>query len=305
MYAFCPRKYWHRYIGHWFGWTDHAHERTRLNYRLTKLESIPTWIGKRVHSGISSYLSGDLDIDIVRSRTLELMQSEFKVSEGPVRGPKLFKLQEHFYDTISGRSELEEAQTRVAEALDAFLKTGYRTDFEKARSAGRFTFKEDDLRTWPDRELFLPELGMDLESVPIYANPDCVFQHKDDGFVILDWKTGRQPGAEDRQVITPQLALYVLWLRHRHAGAGECPPDRIEAYECYLPEDELFGRALSEDDLQRTVRQTRNEILKLRKLSDHERYNIVPEKRCEAKSGQATCGSCPFRFREVCRDSAI
>jgi DNA helicase-2/ATP-dependent DNA helicase PcrA len=60
---------------------------------------------------------------------------------------------------------------------------------------------------------------------------DAVFGNPDDGFDVVDWKTGQPPrSAEERQAVAVQLAAYRLaW-----AALGDIPLEKVRAAFYYV-----------------------------------------------------------------------
>ena len=53
LFESCRRAYFLHYYLSWAGWEDYAPKRSRLAYRLKKIQSIDAYVGSRVHDEIS------------------------------------------------------------------------------------------------------------------------------------------------------------------------------------------------------------------------------------------------------------
>lgn len=291
----CPRKYWYRYVGHWNGWLESAAAEARTAWHAGKKESLSTWLGKRVHQGIATYLAGPEDIESIIARQEARMREEFDSSRrGTIDGadPRAFALIEHYLREPLPDDVLENQVDQLAECLRALAQPsadGFdpRALIAEAKRHGRFFAVE---RPDPDRDMLsfaLPELGLPLA---VYAMPDFLLD-TGEHLLLIDWKTGHGPTACS-EALSDQLRIYALRLEHserRAAWSGRT----IEAYEFHLPRRVWSGRAVDAADREGATLMLRNATSEL--LSLRGDTPSIPKAAMPAKPDQVVCGNCSFR----------
>ncbi len=57
LFRTCPRAYYYNYYGYWDGWSYRADDKTKLIYRLKKLQSMVLWAGSTVHDILEDILN--------------------------------------------------------------------------------------------------------------------------------------------------------------------------------------------------------------------------------------------------------
>ncbi len=116
LFRSCPRAYYYNYYAYWNGWSYKADAKTKLIYRLKKLQSTALWAGSIVHDVIQDFLELKQKIAISPSQP-ELHEVHYEL---------LHLINLHQCETTSYTGELKEkaalelsALKQVAQAIDA------------------------------------------------------------------------------------------------------------------------------------------------------------------------------------------
>lgn len=161
---------------------------------------------------------------------------------------------------------------------------------ERARREGRAMVERFFLELWPayaSRRYVQHEghTGFVAGRVKVRLRPDLVTRGPE-GLLISDWKTGRDPGADD----SLQLSTYLLWAAR---GLGE-PAERASAEVVLLADGARHPTRRSEAQLAATERRIQASARAMLRLDGFEDATPAPG---------AHCAEC--RFATVCDRAAI
>ena len=207
-FAECPRAYWFHYYGSWGGWDAATGLETRELYVLKNLSSRWQWAGSTVHEAIRHMLnrsrfSGDAQsLDRLLDETRRRSRTQFAASreKGYWRDPKRIPgLVEHEYAEPVPPEEWKRIWDELIEgSIRGFYGSG---TLERIRAIP------------PKRWLTVDELdSWTFEGTKVWVAIDFAYRDEDDRIHVLDWKTGKERGADHMQVA--QYALYALSLIH-------------------------------------------------------------------------------------------
>lgn len=288
----CKRKYWFQYYGYWNGWSHTCDERTRSIYVLRKLKSRQTWVGELVHNSVERALrmirSGRTPNPTELSDNLiNRMRTEFKFSrakrywENPKEYPGLL---EHEYEAGIPDEDWQALAEHARKCLTNFFASPYYTEMSRLAPDRWLTIEDKE-----DSYFF-------AEGVKVWTIPDCAFR-RDQGAVIIDWKTGKADGEAD----PVQLPLYAMYVSHK----WKFKPQEITTVEYNLgagvqrvsvPTEEHFTAVRAR--IAESVRAM--QALLTSTLQD----NIAkPEHAFSVTNDLAVCKRCPYR--KVCLDSPL
>lgn len=155
-------------------------------------------------------------------------------------------LSEHFYgENID--DQLEPTIEKVISNLTNFIASEWGEKVVDLIKNHHAVYIENPKK--PDFEAMkvLTEVLDGLKNVNIMANPDFWVVLWDKKFILLDWKTGKQP--LDPLGITDQLKVYALKLLLKSKKEAKLDDYQILAYEVYLPSLAVYGWEVQEQDI--------------------------------------------------------
>jgi len=217
----CRRAYFYTYYGSWGGWSAPAGSEVRELYVLKKLSSRWQWAGSVVHDALKQVLTraratGELKpLEEVLESTRRRARAQFAVSREKSywrEASRIVGLTEHEY----AEPVKDEDWKRLYEAvIDGSLRAFYASET-----------LEEIRRTPRDRWLTVDELdSWYFEGTKIWAAVDFAYRDRDGRVHLLDWKTGKERGADHLQVGT-----YALYARQK----WDAPPDGVVGGLVYL-----------------------------------------------------------------------
>ena len=201
-FAECPRAYWFHYYGSWGGWNVASGPGTRELYVLKNLSSRWQWAGSVVHEAIRHMLSrsrftGDRkSLDRLLEETRRRSRTQFAASreKGYWRDPKRIPgLVEHEYAEPVGPEEWKRVWDELIEGSLVSFYGSQTFDRIRAIPASRW-LTVDELDSWS------------FEGTKVWVAIDFAYRDEDERVHVLDWKTGKERGADHMQVA--QYALY-------------------------------------------------------------------------------------------------
>lgn len=284
--ASCPRKYYFQYYGYWGGWLAGADPRTREIYILRNLNTLPLWVGQKIHACIDHTIQNlrwgqpSLAVDKIIEVTLTKMRQEFVNSYyGRYReNPKSRGFFEHEYGLGRGEDDWRDATAQVERCLRTFYG-----------SAVYAALRELPRTAWLEAEEWA---SFTLDDVRVWVKLDCAFRDAEGRVVIYDWKTGRQLAADT----SLQLSCYALYAAQRWGADAS----RVLAREYNLYHDELREFAVRAEDLAATVTYIRARIEDMRLLlADAATNTPLPEEAFAQTQDLGRCRRC--NFLKVCR----
>ena len=279
----CARAYWFHYYGSWGGWDAAAGAAVRELYVLKNLSSRWQWAGSVVHEALRHMLSrtrltGDrkgLD------RLLEEVRQRTRVQWGASRDKSYWRdpkrvpgLVEHEY----GEPVPPEEWKRVwDELIERSIRAFYASDtFDRIRAIP------------PDRWLTVDELDTwSFEGTKVWVAIDFAYRDADDRVHVLDWKTGRERGADHLQ-----LGIYALYAQRKWG----VPPESVVAGLVYLgSEAERVEVSVDAAALEAAQRKMRESIAGMRERLDDPLRNVAAMERFPQIEDRTACRRCPFR----------
>ncbi len=307
MYEQCPQRWWWRYIGHWNGWRRDADYASQTAYKLGKLESYSSWVGKRTHEGVSSLIQNFEDPEIVISVLLSRMQTEFKKSRnippnqfGPAKD---FRLREHYFGQFIS---LEDALASVEDnllAFNYFCQTNPQANFIK-KFAETIQYNRFFLIDSVDLNINSRYVNFELndvliKSVKYWAAPDFAIELEDKTLLIIDWKTGKKPRKHVKEA-SIQLLAYALFIKLKYPEVYE-RISYFDLYEVHIPDFFMTGGKYDKEIVSEQSEFYNNLILKAQFSYELYQEHIEKENVLFApKSSIDKCKNCSFL--EICEE---
>lgn len=266
------------------------------------------WMGEKTHYLISDYLNAvqswnPVDVDTIKLHIAQEMREEFQFSKNKdfseLKFDDFWWLSEHFYwENVDDR--LEEVIEKVLNNLDQFILSEWWKkviDFIKKKYLVYIEHPR-----FPDFDAMRIDLEWiaTLSNVNIMASPDFWVVVWENEYLILDWKTGKDPF--DSSVLTDQLKVYALKLLLKATkGKTNLMNTKISAYEVYLPSLSVYGGEVKQEDIDDIVQ-------KIWKDVDFQKKFLVNEDPLANKPLDSTVFSRTFQkqkcehctFRQVC-----
>jgi len=184
----------------------------------------------------------------------------------------------------------------------------WEADLEEIERQVRGLFDNDvflRLSRVPERIVEIEELQqMRVGDVPVWVSLDVLVRDGDGGFVVIDWKTGREHNAE---VVAKQLGVYGAYVLDRYLGqtpgaSTDAAVSRVRAMYVNTRENSYETRDLSRDMLDSTVATVQESAALMRaKLVDVPQNSAREADFPRVEVGSSECGRCHFR-RECGRE---
>lgn len=284
----CSRKYaYHYYFSH-NGWFRDSAELARDAYRLKKITNLPMLFGEIVHTIIETTIknydkTGHIpdEASLIQHLRQQLnsafIDSTKKEEEWRAR-PKHFKmLHEIYYYGRLEPSAIAEIEQRIASCIHNFLTSESFTALTRKREIK--LLQSEEFRT------------MTLKGVMVYIVIDFLYQDlKNDKWVIVDWKTGKE-NLEDRY----QLALYALYLKEKY----KVPLEKIEIRNEYLLTGTQQSNGMTEIDLEHVLERMDMSLLEMGKyIIDDDTNQPVDLDYFPKTEQEFKCARC--NYKELC-----
>jgi CRISPR/Cas system-associated exonuclease Cas4 (RecB family) len=282
-FASCPRAYWFHYYGSWGGWEAATGPPTRELYVLKNLSSRWQWAGSVVHEAIRHMLNrsrftGDRKaLDQLLEETRRRSRSQFAGSRDKSywRDPKRIPgLLEHEYAEPVPSEEWKRIWDEVIEgSIRAFY--GSQT-FERIRAIP------------PARWLTVDELdSWSFEGTKVWVAIDFAYRDEDERVHVLDWKTGKERGADHMQV-----AQYALYAQQK----WQAPPELVVGGLVYLGHGaDRVDVAVDAPALEAAQARMRESIAGMKAQLDDPLRNVASKDRFPQIEDRDACKRCPFR----------
>jgi hypothetical protein len=221
----CRRAYFYAYYGSWGGWEAPSGSEVRELYVLKKLSTRHQWAGSVVHDALKQVLTrakatGEVrPLEKVLEQTHAKARAQFTSSRSKSywrESSRIVGLLEHEY----AEPVKDEDWKRIYETvIDGGLRAFYASEtFEEIR------------RTPRDRWLSVDELDQwFFEGTKVWLAVDFAYRAGDGKVHLLDWKTGRERGADHVQVGT-----YALYARQK----WDVLPDGVVGGLVYLVQED-------------------------------------------------------------------
>ena len=284
VFSECPRQYYYRHYGSWGGWDEAADPRTRQIYVLKQLGNRFTLAGQVVHEVVADVLNKhrygyEVSLETAQADALERLREAFKQSrafayrDSPRDAKGLF---EHEYAEPIPDSEWRRMKDRVMKCLEHFYASQIR---EIILQVG--------IENW------LPIDAMDsfeFEGVTVYVAPDFAIKNMQGNALLIDWKTGRTEGHDDRM----QIVCYGLFARAKWG----IDPARAVGELHYLLTRQNAIVTLDEMSLDEGMELMRASIHGMRSLLSDPEQNMGDEDAFPRIDDPMVCERC--NYRKIC-----
>ena len=285
-FSYCKRKYYLSYYESWGGWNSWAAPRKQLAYFLKNRQFVVTWVGDVVHKAIKYAIQNceQNNQEYVIESLKKRLQKDFdnsKLFTRETAKPKDLWLFEHYKSTdpdVEFNVEKAELCLRNFFGSDAFQ------EIKIAKESNSILYlDEGDIK----------KMLFQMDGLPIYAIPDLCYKKQDGSYTIIDWKTGKSKEEE----LTMQLKLYAL--RLQYVDKIDLAKNEVNAYVFYLPENEMKGRNVLQEDIESIGEYARSSFSRMREMLTDIENNVPMEESCFPKTEHVNkCTSCVFH--EMC-----
>ena len=285
----CLRRYYLQHYAFWGGWEPGSD--AREIYIQKKLTSRPQWIGITVHEAAEWVLG-------------EVRRGHYP---RPDRVVERFSRQARRMVDESARGLYKIRPKRSPGFVDHYYGQGtspdaWEADFEEIARQIRGLFDNPvflRLTRVPGRIVEVERLEqLSIGDVPIWVSLDVLVADGDGGFVVIDWKTGRE---HDAETVARQLGVYGAYVIDRYIGhdpalAPQQIIARIKAMYVNLRESSYETRPLDAPTLTQTLAIIRESAGRMRELLVDVEQNVANvEDFPMLAEGSAPCGRCAFR----------
>ena len=309
----CPRKYFYKHYCSYQGWNGGSRQNdteARESYFWKNRASVSSWIGTKIHEGISRLLaSRGLDVKDVVLEMVKVMQDEWLISSergrklrdlGPLasRFPKNFLLMEHCWGDIDSEV-LEECLDKTETSLMAFKELAIRDEFFEAKGAGRYACTEEsteDGKPKAFRSIEIEASDIQDKKVNVWAMFDCAYEIEPEKIVVYDWKSGREMRSRESSDVTETLVSYCKYVLGTKEANRDPEVTSIEAYELFLPSGVSYGGKVTSSemiDIEERIRLQAKEIFRLHYLIKNDMQNGMIE--CVPTPSENACRMCNFK----------
>jgi CRISPR/Cas system-associated exonuclease Cas4 (RecB family) len=281
----CARSYYYNYYASNGGWRQEAAQRTKLIYRLKKLQALNSVVGVAIHSSITDLIvnSNLTNKDFKRltnTKIRECYSNSLTKKEEWIRDPKIFQMIQEVY--FFGKVDIL-TQQKVIEKIEACAG-----NLIKCKSLAEI--KSDSVI------LTIDELkDFVISGCKAFVKIDALYQKRDTGeFIVVDWKSGK--GSE---IEVEQLLLYVYFVHKMY----DLPVELIEARLEYMLDGDCASYRFTSADMMMAERIINNDINKMQKYLFNAKKNIPQPETYFTANMSAKCRYC--NFQEVCFGEAI
>ena len=309
LLEFCEKKYFLNYYTFSLKKIDQKLRETWVINK--KLKTLDMRIGEKTHFLISDYLNlvkdkedTEENINKIKEGLAEEMRYDFENSKNKNYNEPAFwergGLCEHYYgDNVDDK--LEETIQRVRENLDSFMKSPWIWKIKEYVDLKYPIYienpKNPDFESMRVNTRNIPE----LRDISIMASPDFWIKFSNNKYLILDWKTWKEPEASFW--IPEQLKVYALKTLLKKKKNPELWDDEIESHELYLPSTNTYGWKIQQEDLDDVVNLIIQDVnFQKTFLVDQDPYKNQPvsSSAFSRTTDEEKCASCPFR--KVCEE---
>ena len=276
-----------------------------------KLKTLEMWIWEKTHYLISDYLNllknnedTTENINKIKEGIAEEMHYDFDNSknrnfEEPAFWERGWLCEHYYWENIDDK--LEETILKVWTNLDNFIKSPRVSKIKDYVDLKYPIYienpKNPDFESMRVDTRWIPE----LKDISIMASPDFWIKFSNNKYLILDWKTGKEP--ETSFWIPEQLRIYALKTILKKNRSPELWDNEIESHELYLPSTNTYWGKITQEDI--------DEIIKLiiqdtnfqkTFLVDQDPFKNQPisSTTFSRTQDEEKCKTCPFR--KVCED---
>jgi hypothetical protein len=305
----CPRKYYFHYYLSWGGWERNAPLIAREAFKLKRLVPLALWRGQLVHYVVSKVLQSMkakgrvperqdvLDYTAERfDEQLEFSRSRRYLTESKKRGNRInidwLALVEHEYGRDIDAARLDRTREECMAGIEGLYSSPL---LPRIEASERSQWRIEDLDHAEFSQVF------EIMGVTVFAKTDFMFREADSSFNIVDWKTNRPGGGEDRssEGNRIQLGIYGYYATEILSE----PLEHLRLLEVNLLDGGLVKEhSIDQESLDLSAAAVESGIEKLRGLlvdADVERNEpLAPSHFPKIESGR--CSSC--NFYRICKD---
>jgi hypothetical protein len=198
----CPRKARHQHYTSIGGHHPDADEITRHAFLLKRLVTLPSYLGQELHARAK-----EITIDLRAGRGLPDLTATVDKTRAAMN---------RLYKSSKNRAAFV-AKPRQGNMLHEVYYCMELSNDQLLRIRNKIQQLTENLLEWPgwaevascpaDDILLLDLQSVVIDGVPVYAVPDLVFRCPENGWLVVDFKTGSDEGVD------LQLALYGLYLQ--------------------------------------------------------------------------------------------
>jgi len=276
----CARSYYYNYYASNNGWRQDASQKTKLIYRLKKLQAIHSIVGEAIHSSITDLIINPnlTKADFKRLTNKKIRESyrnSLTMKDEWIQDPKIFKMVQDVY--YFGKVKLETQQKTIEkiEACGANL----------SRCISLAEIKADSVIVTIDE---LKEFTFD--GFKTYVKVDALYQNRDTGkYVVVDWKTGNGNSLE-----VEQLLLYVYFTHKMY----NIPIEEIEARLEYCVDGDCAIYTFTSNDMNMAEKMINGHIKKMQEYMFNIQDNIPMPEIYFPENRSSKCRYC--NFQEIC-----
>jgi hypothetical protein len=218
----CPRKLFWRYYEAWGGWEPGSPERSRLCYRLSKMQDLDLLAANVVRQVIAQTVGAlaagrpaKADAEMERAARNLLNQAWLESREGRWReNPKRFaNLFEHYYGVDIPPDRIEQVRALVLANLAHFRESQTLRDMQQLPAAAWV-----EIEAFPSLKVGPAKVGLKIDAA--YTRGEMLY--------LVDWRTGQRAELEDEDLI--KAGVQMLYA----ARALQVEPHRVTVVMEYL-----------------------------------------------------------------------
>jgi len=285
LFNTCLRAYYYHYYGSWNGWQPDVPPDVRELYIMKNLETIPMLIGRVVHEVLEAVVGAmrrgwELPVEQAIDMGLDPLHDDFEDSrKGLYRSQpkKLLGLQDHYYGIAISEESFQQAMATMKECITSFHNTHTYRRMTKFGPSSIMEFEE--LKS------------MILAGTKVWVKLDLMARDLDDTVVVVDWKTGPTPAAEDAEL---QLRIYGIYAVETYGLAA----DQLLAVEENLRLRERHVYPLDEAILDEAREDIKRSVQQMQGLLRNPDGNVAFVQDFPMTDNLGLCTYC--RFRRAC-----
>jgi ATP-dependent exoDNAse (exonuclease V) beta subunit len=198
----CPRRARHQHYTSIGGHRRDAAEITKTAFRLKRLTTLSSYLGQEIHAR-----AREIALAVLAGKDLPDLRTLIDRTRGAMN--RLYQSSKNlpaFMEAPRAGMMLHEQYYHLPISNDQLL-----------RIRGNIETLTANLLEWPgwaevaacaaEDVLLLDLAAVSIDDIPVYAVPDLVFRCPEQGWVIVDYKTGSDDGVD------MQVALYALYVQ--------------------------------------------------------------------------------------------
>jgi hypothetical protein len=305
---YCEKKY---FLNYYTFALKHIDQKLRETWIITKkLKTLDMWVWEKTHYLISDYLNlvkdhDDTEENIakIKEGLAEEMRYEFDASKEKKYEELNFwewgGLSEHYYwENIDDK--LEETIEKVCHNLDQFISSEWINVIKENIDSDNIVYIENPKNPNYDAMRLFTRNVPELRNISIMASPDFWITYWNWKYLILDWKTGKEPEDTDFPDQIKTYALKVILKKNRSLELWDL---EIEWYEVYIPSLDKLGWVIKQENIEAIVDKIISDTELQKKFlvnGDSFRNQPLPSSEFARTDDMEKCKSCVLR--KVCEE---